>query len=116
MNPKRKDKVIGTVSTAIPFARMVVTRAPAMLPPADPVITTPLLNVVGIIATRKIPILIPGAREDRPKNKEMMGAAIKIRTSARVMLLTSLMPAFIWLASRRIPENRKMIKIAVSAP
>ena len=73
-----KESTRGMVKTASPFAIMVMANACAILPPAAPVITTPLLNVVGITATRKIPMTIPVSIGIAPNSRPTAGATKNI--------------------------------------
>ncbi len=113
---RSRESVIGTVKTANPFANTVITRAWAMFPPAAPVITTPLLKVVGIAATRKNPILTPVLNGNIPHNIEIIGAIKKIIDSAIKVPFISANPDFICLAFSIRPEKKNIIIITTSGP
>jgi len=112
----RRESVIGTEKTANPFANMVITRACAMFPPAAPVITTPLLKVVGIAATRKNPIMTPVLNGNIPHNVEIKGAIKKIIASVIRVPFISANPDFICPAFNIRPEKKNIIIITTSGP
>ena len=112
---RRSEREKGIVTMLRLLASTVISRAWAMLPPAAPVITTPLLMVVGMTETRNSPILTAGSRGSDPMMKAAKGATAKMSTRAITAPLVSRSPARICSFLRIRPEQKKIVHMTASA-
>ena len=104
------------VKTAKVLDMIVVTRACAESPPAAAVITTPLLSVEGITATRKSPMRTPLSTGINVNARATSGAAMKVTPKVRSIPLTSIRPFFNCPWLREKPESRKIVTTTTSGP
>jgi|GEM_PF-5071458 len=87
-----------------------------MLPPETPVMTTPLLRVVGMRATIMSPMRRPSERGAALKARAVSGDTTKMTVRAERVAAASVSPLFKRRASSPSPESRKIEKITPSGP